>query len=83
MYMAEKIMSNELPTVEGIQLLYKNYSGCYLPTTEALNKKEQELRTKLNEMLDKGELDMYPRFSEEDELVQIIVNSNNVREFKY
>lgn len=83
MYMAEKLMDNELPTVEGIKLLHKNYSGCYLPTTEALNKKEQELRIRLNEMLDKGELDMYPRFSEENELVQIIVNSNNVREFKY
>jgi predicted nucleotidyltransferase len=83
LYMADELMDNELPTVEKIKLLYKNYSGVNLPSKEYLVKKEQELRNRLNEMLDKGEIDMYPKFKEENELVQIMMNSNNIREFKY
>lgn len=44
---------------------------------------EQKLRNRLNNMLDKGEIDMYPKFKEENELVQIMMNSNNVKEFRY
>ena len=83
MYMAEKLINNELPTVEGIQLLHENYSGCYLPSKESLQNKEQELREQLNNMLNKGEIDLYPKFVEKDELVQIMTSSNNVKEFKY
>lgn len=83
MYMAEMLMDNKPPTVEGIKLLYKNYGECYLPSTEALKNKEVLLRERLNNMLNKGEIDLYPRFKEEDELVQILSHSNNIREFKY
>lgn len=83
MYMAEKLMLNELPTVEGIQLLHKNYAGCYLPSLHALKDREQVLREGLNNLLSKGEIDMYPKFKEDNELVQIMVNANNIREFKY
>lgn len=83
MYMAEKLVHNEVPTVEGIQLLHENCSGFYLPSKEYLSNKEQELRNKLNDMLNKGEIDLYPKFTESNELVQIIANSNNVKEFKY
>lgn len=34
-------------------------------------------------MLNKGELDMYPKFIESNELVQIMTNTNNIKEFKY
>ena len=83
LYMAEKLMDNELPIVEDIQLLHKNYSGCYLPSKETLQQKEQDLRNRLNDMLNKGELDMYPKFVELNELVQIMTNTNNIKEFKY
>jgi hypothetical protein len=83
MYMAEKLMEKELPTVGGIQLLYKNYAGCYLPSTETLNKKQNNLRGRLNDMLNKGEIDMYPHFREGQELIQIVVDTNNIKEFKY
>lgn len=81
--MSEKLINNELPTVESIQLLYKNYGCCYLPSLEALKNKEQGLREKLNDMLNKGEIDLYPKFTEQDELIQIMTNSNNIKEFKY
>lgn len=83
LYMAEELIDNKLPTVEGIQLLYKKCSSCHLPSKEVLQNKEQELRNRLNDMLNKGELDMYPKFIENNELVQIMVNTNNIKEFKY
>jgi hypothetical protein len=83
LYMADELLDGELPTVEKIQMLHKNYSGVNLPSKEYLVKKEQELRNRLNEMLNKGEIDFYPKFTEQDELAQIITSSNNIKEFKY
>lgn len=83
MHMAEKLLNKELPTIEGIQLLHENYAGCYLPSTEALKKKQDLLRDTLNTMLNRGEIDLYPRFKESNELIQIMADSNNIREFKY
>lgn len=83
LYMAEKLINNELPTVKGIQLLHKNYSGCYLPSKESLQKREQELREKLNKMLTSKEISMYPNFKEDDNLVQTMVNTNQITEFRY
>lgn len=83
LYMADELLDGELPTVEKIKQLYKNYSGVNLPSKEYLVKKEQELRNRLNDMLNKGEIDMYPKFIESNELVQIMINTNNIREFKY
>lgn len=82
LYMAEKLMSKELPTVGGIKQLHINYSE-HLPSVESLEKREKELRAKLNDMLNKGEIDLFPVFNEENELVQILSNSNNIKEFKY
>lgn len=83
MYMAESLIGNHIPTVEAIQLLHKNYGGCYLPSLETLKNKEQTLRDKLNNMLNKGEIDLYPKFTEEASLVQLMSSSNNLKEFKY
>lgn len=83
MYMAESLIDNHIPTVDGIQLLYKNYGGCYLPSLETLKDKEQTLREKLNTMLNKGEIDLYPKFQEEASLAQLMSSSNNLKEFKY
>jgi hypothetical protein len=83
LYMAEKLIDNDLPTIEGIQLLHVNYGGSYLPSKESLIKKENNLREKLNTMLNNGEIDLYPKFREVDQLAQIINKSNNIKEFKY
>lgn len=34
-------------------------------------------------MLSKGEIDLYPSFSSDDDLIQILLNANNVKEFRY
>lgn len=78
-YMAEKLMKKEMPKIEDIQRLH----GCVLPSSEDLKNKEQELRNKLNDMLNKGEIDLYPAFKEKDDLIQLLVSSNNIKEFKY
>jgi hypothetical protein len=83
LYMAEKLMNGELPTIDGIKLLNNNYNGCYLPSKESLIARELELRTKLNEILNSREITLYPQFIENNDLVQIMVNSNHITEFKY
>lgn len=82
-YMAETLMDGFIPEVEKIKLLYENYGGCYTPSKETLMDKESRLRIRLNDMLEKGEIDMYPNFKENNELVQVMINCNNIREFKY
>ena len=52
-------------------------------TAEELKQKEIELRKILNNMLDKGEIDLYPNFSSDDDLIQLLLNANNIKEFKY
>lgn len=79
LYMAETLMRKELPTVEGIKNLYNQKRL----TVEELSAKEKELREKLNTMLNNGSIDLYPNFKEHYELVQIMTNTNNIREFKY
>lgn len=83
LYMAEALMDNHIPTVEAIQLLHRNYGGCYLPSKESLMDKEETLRNKLNEMLNKKEITMYPQFKESNSLVQVMTDTNNITEFKY
>ena len=83
LYMAECLMDKELPTVEDIKQLHINYANDNLPTTESLIKKEKELRERLNAMLNKGEVDLFPTFKEENELIQILANTNNIKEFRY
>ncbi len=83
LYMAEILINNELPTVEGIKKLHVNYSGENLPALEFLVNKEQELRDKINQLLEAGELSFYPHFKETNEVVQIMINANNLKEFKY
>jgi len=83
MMMAEKLMQNILPTIEDIQFYKQHYDSNPEPSKEQLEHKEQELRFKLNEMLNKGEVSMYPKFKEENPLVQIMCDTNNITEFKY
>lgn len=80
LYMAKTLMENRLPTVDDIIEL-KN-SSVDLNKDDLWNE-EQELRNKLNDMLNNGEIDLFPKFDEKDDLVLTMINSNNIREFKY
>ena len=77
--MAEKLMNNELPTVKDIV----NLKNMELPNKDTLNEKERVLREELNKMLDNGKITLYPTFKEKDTLADIMVQSNQIREFKY
>jgi isocitrate dehydrogenase len=78
--MAKTLMENKLPTVDDIIKLKENSKDL---NKDVLWNEEQELRNKLNDMLNNGEIDLYPRFDEKDDLVLTMINSNNIREFKY
>ena len=80
LYMAKTLMENKLPTVDDIIKLKENNKDL---NKDVLWNEEQELRNKLNDMLNNGEIDLYPRFDEKDDLVLTMINSNNIREFKY
>lgn len=79
LYMAECLIGGILPTVEGIQSLKEKD----LEDNKILLNKEIVLRARLNDMLNKGEITHYPVFDENDELVKMVMLSNNITEFKY
>ena len=78
----EYLFGSQLHGVADIVTLYENNINC-LPDVEFLKNKEKELRCKLNDMLNRGEIMSYPVFDEKDELANIINKSNNIKEFRY
>ena len=82
MFMAEKLMNNEVPSVQDIKTLYKNTIHD-LPSKETLLLREQEMRNELNNMLNQKQITMYPFFDEPSELHRVLLNSNNLTEFRY
>lgn len=82
MYMSEKLINHQLPTVQEIQVLHKNNIH-NLPSKEDLLTQEQALRNHLNDMLNKKEISMYPTFIEQHELVNVMLYANNLTEFRY
>jgi hypothetical protein len=78
--MAEKLMENVLPDVGDIQMLK---FATHLPSKEKLFEMEKNTRERLNNLLNLGDLDMYPVFEEEDSLVKTMLQANNTREFRY
>jgi len=83
LYMAEKLIDNKLPTVDGIKILYKNYSESNLPSKNTLVEREKLLRERLNNMLNKNEITLFPIFDEADDLVNLMSRNNNTKEFRY
>lgn len=77
--MAEKLMDNILPTTQDIIDL----KGSILPSKEELFEKERELRRRLNDMYNKCEVTSYPKFDVKDDLLGMMYDSNNIKEFKY
>jgi hypothetical protein len=72
-------MNNELPKLS----LFTTFGDKEISELKA---KEQELRTRCNDMFDKGELTMYPKkpiIKPINELEKKIIEANNIREFKY
>jgi predicted nucleotidyltransferase len=79
LFMANKLINGELPTIEDIVKLKDGE----LPSKEDLISKQDTLRVKINKMLDDGEITLYPNFIENKELLKIMAKSNNIKQFKY
>ena len=78
-YMAKCLMDNRLPSVDGI----KHLKTIELPTCEELFEQEKEQRGLLNNMFNNKLIPTYPEFKEDDSLAQIMLDCNNIGEFKY
>jgi predicted nucleotidyltransferase len=79
LYCAEKLMNNELPQLSDIQNMNNK-------NIEQLKQKEAELRIKSNQMLDSGELTLFPKnpvIEPVNDLEKLLIESNNIKEFKY
>jgi len=88
LYCAECLMDGRLPDLEMIRIL-----GA-LPDTffsrEISIKAEMQLREKCNDMYNSGELTLYPKetpphpfHGKRKELLEALINSNNIKEFRY
>ena len=73
------ILSDENPTVEGI----RNLKLLELPDRDTLFEVESKVRLSLNDMLNNGLISTYPMFEESNEVAQVMVDCNYVKEFKY
>ncbi len=82
LYMAEKLMDDDRPTVKGIKLL-KNYFDDNPSSKNTLVEREKLLREKLNNMLNKNEINLFPVFEEQNDLINLMARNNNTKEFIY
>lgn len=78
LYCAECLLNNELPTLEGIRFI-----ADFPSELNELKVKEALLRRKANKMHDDGSLKTYTVHKVPDALLQKLLDSNNIREFKY
>ena len=76
-YMVEQILDSKMPSLEVIKNLGTNYEK------QALGSKGLELRKTVTELFNKNQLDAYYVPTTNCELVQLQLNANNTKEFKY
>jgi hypothetical protein len=76
LYMTECLINNILPNVIDIK---KSKIISRIEITERWS----ELRDKSNKMFEKDELTLYPIFKESNEIMDLLVKSNNIKEFSY
>ncbi|MBX7227210.1 MAG: hypothetical protein K1X55_14335 [Chitinophagales bacterium] len=78
LYCAEQLLQNQLPTIQGIQDLHGSKQD-----VQDLIEKEQALRAELNRQYDAQALKTYYVDSCDHPLWQKLLDSNNIKEFKY
>ena len=78
LYIAESLIDNTLPTKEKIQEIALN-----LENKEVLLQKEIKLRQKASDMYQNHLLHNYYIPETDDDLLNVILQANNTREFKY
>lgn len=76
LYIAECLLNNEMPQLKQIQNIYKqNFDINYLL------KNISELREQANELFNKNELSNYSIPTTEDDLLNIMLHGNNLKEY--
>jgi len=80
-YMADCLLRNVYPQLDEIRELTEGDFG--LETLEELNAEEVRLRTLCNTMFNNGDLLRYNFLPVEDDLLTLLLESNNTKEFKY
>lgn len=86
LYIAQSLMSKEMPSKDNVRSIGM---GEHPLSAEYLIDFEKQLRHRLNKMLDDGEIKHYfininnSLYQTNDDLLLLMVNANNVREFKY
>jgi hypothetical protein len=82
LYVAECLLEGRLPELNDIGRYQKL-------SKDELQSKELQLRTKCNSMYENNELTMYPilnvdnKFPDIHEIEELLMNANNIKEFKY
>lgn len=78
LYIAESLINHQVPRLEEIRKIKNN-----LKSSNCLVSEELLLRSKLNTMLNNREISLYSIPPEEDSLLKLLLDSNNITEFKY
>ena len=80
LYCAEALLNNELPDINEFKLFRND-------NIDTLEKAEKILRETCNKLFEQNDLTMYPKnpilYPINNKLEQLLVDSNNIKEFKY
>jgi predicted nucleotidyltransferase len=82
LYCASCLLKNELPTLEGVRKQIELYNNNHKMVVRLKNRHDG-LRKTMNDMYNKGELENYYIEDCDDPLLQQLLDSNNIREFRY
>lgn len=80
LYIADSLIHNTLPTLEGVREVMVESSNLPVTLYERIQK---TLRQKVNKMYDDGEIPLYCIPKTDDDLLNLLLQSNNTKEFKY
>ena len=82
LYCAEKLINNELPNLEDIKFIYNNPNL----DIKRLKQCEEDLRYRCNNLFENNELTLFPKLpiiDPKNDIEKLLIESNNIKEFKY
>ena len=82
LYVAGKLIKESIPTIEDMIHLHDKYSKMDIDI-KGLGAYQKYLRELLTNKLNRGDITLYPNFSESNEIVDKINYMNNIKNFKY
>lgn len=82
LYCAKKLMNGELPNLDDIKYIYNNPNN----DIKSLKEREEFLRNKCNKLFENNELTLFPKLpiiEPKNDIEKLLIESNNIKEFKY